>query len=175
MNMMFYHVIYMTFCHRYLNTSWRSENIGHTLEEEANQRGQRSSGHRPALKDYWVIIGVNQRKERNSHQVGKVVQLVLAPLVLSTQSRRGDHMICRREFELGSRHLQSKAQEEPQAAEEKQKSGWHFKLTIKGEWTAEHGDFQKMYFTCSDASFGQTKTVCDIPCTKEWEKIRYLD
>ena len=98
MYMMFFHkVIYMTFCHRYLNTSWRSENIGHTLEEEANQRGQRSSGHRPALKDYWVIIGVNQRKERNSHQVGKVVQLVLAPLVLSTQSRRGDHMICRRD------------------------------------------------------------------------------
>ena len=56
--------MYMTFCHRYLNTSWRSENIGHTLEEEANQRGQRSSGHRPALKDYWPIIGVIQRKEK---------------------------------------------------------------------------------------------------------------
>ena len=32
-----------------------------------------------------------------------------------------------------------------------------------------------MYFTCSDASFGQTKTVCDIPCTEVWEKIRFLD
>ena len=76
----------------------------HTLEEEANQRGRRSSGHRPVLKHYCVRFhlikdgsDVNQRwEEKKSYLVGKVVQLELVPLALSTRSRREDHMIWRR-------------------------------------------------------------------------------
>ena len=76
----------------------------HTLEEEANQRGRRSSGHRPVLKHYCVRFhlikdgsDVNQRwEEKKSYLVGKVVQLVLVLPAPSTQSRTGDHMICRR-------------------------------------------------------------------------------
>ena len=38
----------------------------HTLEEEANQRGRRSSGHRPVLKDYLgdFRIDMSRRKEK---------------------------------------------------------------------------------------------------------------
>ena len=34
----------------------------HTLEEEASQRGRRSSGHRPVLKDYWVRFDLIKHK-----------------------------------------------------------------------------------------------------------------